>query len=270
MLAGWHRACDESLAISTANGAHVLLETPKSGNPNGGQLPVWPRYSRASDVIVNFAEDGTVVPQKDPLDRDLRRRQLAQRLVMHQARTKTIFFFTGLSRHQMATLRRRWRIGGEMRRRGPPPTSFNVLLSTSRMRAETAALAVFWKALGSVRGASNVHVHGAAFALDLGERLCDVFDVYLACFPNTELEPEHLVLLARGLEEASSIGLEKCSSCKAVMLIDPFGGLSPERPHQPPEFGSSMAVGACQNGLSRGMPRELDGGKGGTRKRPDA
>ena len=43
-----------------------LVNFAKSGNPNGGKLPVWPRYSRAADVIVNFAEDGTVVPEKDP------------------------------------------------------------------------------------------------------------------------------------------------------------------------------------------------------------
>jgi integrase len=44
---------------------------------------------------------------------------------------------------------------------------------------------------------------------------------------------------------------------------------SPGRPQPSPEFGSSMAVGPTQNGLSRGMRRELYGGKGGTRKRTD-
>ena len=43
-----------------------LVNFAKTGDPNGGTLPVWPRYSRATDVIANFAEDGTVVPQKDP------------------------------------------------------------------------------------------------------------------------------------------------------------------------------------------------------------
>ena len=43
-----------------------LVNFAKSGDPNGGGLPVWPRYSRAADVIANFAEDGTMVPQKDP------------------------------------------------------------------------------------------------------------------------------------------------------------------------------------------------------------
>ena len=50
-----------SKAIST-----YLVNFAKGGDPNGGKLPAWPRYSRATDVIANFAEDGTVIPQKDP------------------------------------------------------------------------------------------------------------------------------------------------------------------------------------------------------------
>lgn len=172
---------------------------------------------KASETIV----DAHVT--RDPPDSDLRRRQLARRLVIHQARTKTISLLTGLSRHQMATLRQRWRIGDERRRRGPSPTSFTVLLSTVRMRAEVAALAVFWKALGSFDRTNNVRAHEPASSVDLGERVCDVFEIYLACFPQAELELEHLVLLARSLQENNSVGLVKCSECKAAMLIDLFG-----------------------------------------------
>ena len=42
----------------------------------------------------------------DPDDRDLRRRQLAKRLVSHHARTQTIYSFTGYTRHRLATLRK--------------------------------------------------------------------------------------------------------------------------------------------------------------------
>jgi para-nitrobenzyl esterase len=48
-----------------------LVNFAKTGNPNGGTLPVWPTYSRATDVIANFAEDGTVVIQKDPWGAEL-------------------------------------------------------------------------------------------------------------------------------------------------------------------------------------------------------
>jgi hypothetical protein len=59
--------------------------------------------------------------------------------------------------------------------------------------------------------------------LELGERLCDVFEAYLACFPKTELELEHLVLIARGLEKGDVIGLSTCATCEAVVVVDLLG-----------------------------------------------
>lgn len=58
---------------------------------------------------------------RESIDQKLRCRQLAQRLVAHQARTHTVFRLTGLSRHQLATMRRRWQVTAKMRRRGPLP-----------------------------------------------------------------------------------------------------------------------------------------------------
>lgn len=156
---------------------------------------------------------------REPVDRELRRRQLAQRLVVHQARTKTIFLLTGLSRHQLATMRYRWRIDNQLRRRGPTPTSFKVFRSTARLRAEASVLAVLWKTLGNI-GTANGGTQRAATALELGEHLCEVFEAYLACFPKTELEFEHLVLLVRGLQAADAIGLSRCGSCGGVILVD--------------------------------------------------
>src|SRR5690606_29313465 len=49
---------------------------------------------------------------------------------------------------------------------------------------------------------------------------------------------------------------------RALSLVPSF---SPSRPPMSPEFGSSLAVAPRHEGLSRGMRREMDGGKGGTR-----
>jgi para-nitrobenzyl esterase len=43
-----------------------LVNFAKAGDPNGAGLPVWPRYSRENDQIMDFAESGQAVPQKDP------------------------------------------------------------------------------------------------------------------------------------------------------------------------------------------------------------
>ncbi len=43
-----------------------LVNFAKTGDPNGGRLPRWPKYSKASDKIMDFAADGTANPQRDP------------------------------------------------------------------------------------------------------------------------------------------------------------------------------------------------------------
>lgn len=155
-------------------------------------------------------------------DRELRRRQLAQRLVVHQARTQTVFLLTGLSRHQLATMRQRCHITQEMRHRGPPPTSYGVFRTTLRMREEAAVLAVLWKLIGDVEMQKSGS-RERTFSVELGERLCDVIEAYLACVPDGELEFEHLVLLMRGLDDGDAIALSTCEKCTAVVLLDLLG-----------------------------------------------
>jgi len=43
-----------------------LVNFAKRGDPNGAGLPAWPRYARASDVIMDFAPTGKPVAGKDP------------------------------------------------------------------------------------------------------------------------------------------------------------------------------------------------------------
>lgn len=48
-----------------------LVNFARTGNPNGRGLPVWRRYDRAQDPIMNFAADGTAEPGRDPLGKEL-------------------------------------------------------------------------------------------------------------------------------------------------------------------------------------------------------
>jgi para-nitrobenzyl esterase len=43
-----------------------LVNFAKTGDPNGDDLPKWPKFEMANDVIMDFAADGTADPQKDP------------------------------------------------------------------------------------------------------------------------------------------------------------------------------------------------------------
>lgn len=44
-----------------------LVNFVKTGDPNGGGLPAWPRYAKANDQLMDFAADGKAKLVKDPL-----------------------------------------------------------------------------------------------------------------------------------------------------------------------------------------------------------
>jgi hypothetical protein len=64
-------------------------------------------------------------------------------------------------------------------------------------------------------------------SLDRGERLCEVFEAYLACLPVSEIEFEQVVLLASGLSKGDQIELGECESCHGTILIDRLGRRRP-------------------------------------------
>ncbi len=157
---------------------------------------------------------------EEPIWRDFKRYQLALRLMRHQARTRTISTLTHLTRHQLATLRQRWRVPQDMRHRGPAPQSLSVFFRSPRARSEGAALAVLcrkynaiptWRSPGSPKG---------LLSLELGEQLCLVFEVYRSCCPASTVEFEQLLLLAIGLAKSDEIALSRCVACRGTILVD--------------------------------------------------
>jgi len=157
---------------------------------------------------------------EDRIGRELRRYQLAMRMVAHEARTQTICDFTGLTRERTKTLRREWNVAPEARHRGPSPTSLAVFFRSSRIRSEASSLAVFCRILGVV---SSVRIGDAARflpSLDCGERLCDVFEAYRTHFPKSEVGFEQIVLLATALAQGDVLALGNCASCGGIILMD--------------------------------------------------
>jgi len=59
--------------------------------------------------------------------------------------------------------------------------------------------------------------------------------------------------------------LASTGACATSAVSSPDGNRTAPSPHQPPEFGTDLALEPTQTGLSRGMRLELYGGKGGTR-----
>jgi hypothetical protein len=159
----------------------------------------------------------------DPGDRELRRLQLTKRLVGHEARTQTIVWLTGYSRHRLATLRRRWRVSTASRHRGPSPSSFSMFFRSPIARGEAATASAIYQIYTRRAGAGVESVRRDFTGMDLGERLCEAFEAFHACFPNADLEFDHLALLALGFGESQSVTLANCTRCKCAILIDRLG-----------------------------------------------
>lgn len=172
------------------------------------------------------------------LDRSLRRLLLAQRLTARHVRTQTVCSFTALSRHQLAALRKRWGIRGELRHRGPAPHSLRTLFRSRQLRNEGACVAVLCELLGAIPSRAVARHRRGFFTIEVGERLCDVFDAYRSYAPHSQFELEQLIMLAIELAKGDEIALGSCSDCRAAILIDLFSV-------------SSRLCSLCRGGIHR-------------------
>ncbi len=157
---------------------------------------------------------------EDRIGRELRRHQLALRMIAHRARRHTICNFAGLTREKIKTLRREWHVKSEGRRRGPSPTLLSAFFRSARMRSEASVIALFCRIHGAVPAENIVEAARYYPNLDRGERLCDVYEAYRTYFPESEVNFELIVLLAIGLAEPNSLDLRRCSTCPGIVVID--------------------------------------------------
>jgi hypothetical protein len=154
----------------------------------------------------------------DPFSRDLRRIEVARRMVFHQVRTQTIVDYTSLTRNRLATLRRRWCVAENSRRRGPPPRSMAVFLRTPWARSEAAAIISLCFAFDALP--QHVSKDSAAHSpLVTADRLCEAFEAFRTWIPQSKIEFEELLLLATELGSGDLIKLSTCSDCKSAVLI---------------------------------------------------
>lgn len=85
---------------------------------------------------------------------------------------------------------------------------------TPRGRAPRAAsLAAFCRIYGLLLGNIAGVPRRKLLTLELGERLCDTYETYRACFPPSELEIEELLSFILGIAENEVIALGRCTSC---------------------------------------------------------
>jgi hypothetical protein len=159
----------------------------------------------------------------DPILRENRRSELARRLISHGVRTRNITRLTGLTRNRLATVRRRLMVGDKTRPRGPARSSLEIFLGTPRARSEGAALVCLCAAF-EIPIDRNAASLPAIVSLQFTERLCETYEAFRACFPETRIELEELILLRSSIGNGDEVRLGNCRTCKGLILLAPFEG----------------------------------------------
>lgn len=160
---------------------------------------------------------------EDRYSQDLRRIQLAHRLIRHEVRTYWIRAFTRFTEGRIRNLLRSYGLAsdGVRRYRGSPPrlyTRFMVPKSHSEASA-LAGIALVWHLIPEEQ---VPNAWRALPSLNFGETLCDAFELFRLMIPGGTLNLDRFILLVMALAERQ-LTVGHCRHCRALILLDPLG-----------------------------------------------
>jgi len=161
----------------------------------------------------------------DRYSRDRLRLDVAMHFIQHEARTRTIRLWTGLTDDRIRKLYRSYQaVAGPRpaRHRGRSPQQSGYFLRTARLREHSAALASLCGLVGLIGdppGAGGI----ARAAL-----LCHAYEAYRHYAQEPAISFEHAVLLLARLQRNAELRLACCRSCGALRVGDGFA-LRPPR-----------------------------------------
>jgi hypothetical protein len=153
--------------------------------------------------------------------RDLRRHQLALRLIQHGARNRTVQRWTGLSMYRIRTLYQTYAPQAESGSplRGVAPHQISYFWRSSQLRSEAAVLAGFLGAF-EVFPDARPGTPESLESLGRGERLCRAYEEFKACWPEAQSTLEHGILLVEELVRGVVMALARCMDCDVLIVID--------------------------------------------------
>lgn len=154
--------------------------------------------------------------------RDLRRYHLAWRLIQGGARTRKVQRWSGLSVYRVKTLFEGYVSASESRspQRGVAPHQVSFFWRSAQLRSEAAVLAGFLEAYEVLPEGSRAGVAAALECVPRGERLCQAYEEFKACWPTAQSTIEHAMLLLQELVRGVEIALAICPDCDSLIVRD--------------------------------------------------
>jgi hypothetical protein len=153
--------------------------------------------------------------------RDLRRLQIAWRMILLGARTPTIMQWTRLSKYNVRKLRNEY--GGDAipreRLRGKAPFRVEFFCKSPALRAETPALAGLLRHFGVLPPVGEVDIDELP-DLIRGERLCTALEEFRALCPSSEIDFERVVILIKELIRGELIRVTSCTMHRELVVHD--------------------------------------------------
>lgn len=160
----------------------------------------------------------------DRYSRDRSKFDIALQFIQHEARTRTIRLWTGLSDDRIRKLYRSYLCDSPatrlIRHRGKSPQQAGFFMRTARARQEAAQLASICCLLGVLPGAPAPDMVKALPSLVRGELLCQAYSVYRGLIPESLISFEHAVFLLTALVRGDEVILGACRDCAAVLITD--------------------------------------------------
>ena len=157
---------------------------------------------------------------EDRYSRDLRRLELAHRLIGHEVRTQWICAMTGLTDERVRNLLHSYGLGSVQRHRGSPPTCCTVFFRMAN-HPEASALGALARLWNLVPATPIRDARKTLPGLEWGEGLCEAFEFYHAVVPRGVLSVNQFILLVFALAEGRLV-VAHCAQCQASILIDPL------------------------------------------------
>lgn len=160
----------------------------------------------------------------DRYSRDIRRYELAWKLIGFDARTRVIERWAGLSSYRIRTLYRSYAAGEPSTAgsplRGVAPTQVRFFWRSAHIKCEAAILAGLLRTFNVIPTLPSDIAPESLPGLARGERLCRAYAEYRSLLPSSAITIEHAMLLLTELVRGVEMKLDHCDECGTLMLVD--------------------------------------------------